>query len=40
MHLMPIAGNVLRLLAPIAGTALVLAPGAISPEPGPWTRGT
>ena len=32
MHLMPIAGNALRLFAPVAGTALVLAPGAISAE--------
>ena len=32
MHLMPIAGNALRLLAPVAGMALVLAPGAISRE--------
>jgi lipopolysaccharide/colanic/teichoic acid biosynthesis glycosyltransferase len=32
MHLMPIAGNALRLLAPIAGIALVLSPGIVSPE--------
>ena len=32
MHLMPIAGNALRLLAPVAGTALVLAPGVVSAE--------
>ena len=30
MHLMPIARTALRLLAPLAATALVLAPGAIS----------
>lgn len=30
MHLMPIAGNALRLLAPVAGCALVAAPGIVS----------
>jgi hypothetical protein len=32
MHLMPIAGNALRILAPLAGAALVLAPGIVSSE--------
>jgi len=31
MHLMPIAGTLLRLLAPVAGMAVVLAPGLVSP---------
>jgi lipopolysaccharide/colanic/teichoic acid biosynthesis glycosyltransferase len=32
MRLMPIASNALRLFAPVAGTALVLAPGILSAE--------